>query len=126
MRAVGLITLAELDELDFDDGLLPAIVQHAQTSAVLMLGYMNRDALVATLARRRVVFFSRSKGRLWEKGETSGHSLELVQIQHDCDSDALLVSARPRGAVCHLGSGSCFGEAPRADEEGTSFLARLE
>ncbi len=118
----------ELDSLDFakGGGLLPAVIQHADSGSVLMLGYMNRDALVATLARRRVVFFSRTKGRLWEKGETSGHSLELAQVLHDCDSDTLLVSARPRGPVCHLGSGSCFGEPPRTDDEGTSFLATLE
>src|SRR5215472_15507453 len=121
MRAVGLITLAELDELDFDDGLLPAIVQHAQTSAVLMLGYMNHDALVATLTRRRVVFYSRSKQRLWEKGETSGHYLKLAEVLTDCDQDALLVRAWPQGPVCHLGSDSCFGDLSQPAGDSTAF-----
>jgi phosphoribosyl-AMP cyclohydrolase / phosphoribosyl-ATP pyrophosphohydrolase len=118
----------DLDELDFgkSGGLLPAVVQHADNASVLMLGYMNREALLATLVRRRVVFFSRSKGRLWEKGESSGHSLELSHIHADCDHDALLVSAWPRGPVCHLGSGSCFGDARAPVEERTGFLSRLE
>jgi phosphoribosyl-ATP pyrophosphohydrolase/phosphoribosyl-AMP cyclohydrolase len=122
------LSLADLDGLDFakGGGLLPAVVQHADTSAVLMVGYMNREALVATLARRRVVFFSRSKGRLWEKGETSGHSLELSQIRADCDRDALLLSAWPRGPVCHSGSGSCFGDPVSETGQGTNFLATLE
>ncbi|MGH8266485.1 MAG: bifunctional phosphoribosyl-AMP cyclohydrolase/phosphoribosyl-ATP diphosphatase HisIE [Steroidobacteraceae bacterium] len=119
---------ADLEALDFGKagGLLPAIVQHADTRAVLMLGYMNREAVVASLTRRRVVFFSRSKVRLWEKGETSGHWLELGEIRADCDRDALLVTASPRGPVCHLGSGSCFGEAAPAGHERMSFLATLE
>jgi phosphoribosyl-ATP pyrophosphohydrolase/phosphoribosyl-AMP cyclohydrolase len=122
------LSLLDLDELDFvkSGGLLPAIVQHAGSGAVLMLGYMNREALLATLTRRRVVFFSRSKGRLWEKGESSGHTLELVQAQADCDRDALLVSAWPRGPVCHTGSGSCFGEVPLSADEPTAFLGTLE
>jgi len=124
----GPIGFPDLDRLDFakGNGLMPAVIQHAGTGAVLMIGYMNREALVATFVRRRVVLFSRSKGRLWEKGETSGHSLELSQIQADCDRDALLVSAWPRGPVCHLGSGSCFGEAPVAAEERVGFLSTLE
>jgi phosphoribosyl-ATP pyrophosphohydrolase/phosphoribosyl-AMP cyclohydrolase len=107
-----IVVLASADDLDFGkgDGLLPAVVQHAGNGAVLMLGYMNREALRATLARRRVVFFSRSRGRLWEKGETSGHVLELQEVATDCDRDALLVSAWPRGPVCHLGTASCFGD----------------
>jgi len=87
---------------------------------------MNREALLATLTRRRVVFFSRSKERLWEKGETSGHFLELVHVQADCDRDTLLVSAWPRGPVCHLGSGSCFGDVPEAPDDPMAFLGRLE
>ncbi len=122
------ITLLDLNEVDFakEDGLLPAVVQHAESGAVLMLGYMNREALVATLTRRRVVFFSRSKRRLWEKGETSGHFLELAQVKADCDRDALLVSAWPRGPVCHTGSGTCFGDAPPGTEEPNAFLGKLE
>ncbi len=107
------MTFAEIESLAFErmDGLLPAIVQHAGTGDVLMLGYMSREALRETLSRRRVVFFSRSKQRLWEKGETSGNSLDLHDVRTDCDRDALLVRATPRGPVCHLGTNSCFGAA---------------
>src|SRR6201990_1665578 len=102
---------ADIDSLDFEksDGLLPAVVQHADTGAVLMVGYMNREALRETLSRRHVIFFSRSKQRLWEKGETSGNFLELDQVRTDCDRDALLVTARPLGPVCHEGTTTCFG-----------------
>ncbi len=114
--------LAHIDRLDFGkgDGLLPAIVQHADTGVVLMLGYMNREALEATRTRGRVVFFSRSRRQLWEKGETTGRTLLLEHIQADCDGDALLVSARPLGPVCHSGAATCFGEA--RPEEPLSFL----
>lgn len=94
------------------DGLIPAIVQDAESHRVLMLGYMDRAALAATLDSGHVTFFSRSKQRLWVKGESSGHFLHLVSIQTDCDSDALLVQARPAGPTCHLGRTSCFPEAP--------------
>ena len=94
------------------DGLLPAVVQDADSLRVLMLGYMDRNALRATLDTRLVTFYSRSKQRLWTKGETSGHVLELVAVSDDCDSDALLVLARPRGPTCHLQRASCFGNAP--------------
>ncbi|GAB3383691.1 bifunctional phosphoribosyl-AMP cyclohydrolase/phosphoribosyl-ATP diphosphatase HisIE [Lysobacter fragariae] len=108
-------------------GLLPAIVQDADTLRVLMLGYMDRDALQATLDSRRVTFFSRSKGRLWTKGESSGHFLDLVSLQSDCDNDTLLVLARPQGDTCHLGRASCFPDAP-ADflAELTALVARRE
>lgn len=102
------------------DGLLPAIVQDAETLRVLMLGYMDRTALQATLDSGRVTFFSRSKQRLWTKGETSGHFLDLVSIESDCDHDTLLVRARPNGPTCHLGRASCFAEAPG------DFLAELD
>ncbi|WP_290890466.1 bifunctional phosphoribosyl-AMP cyclohydrolase/phosphoribosyl-ATP diphosphatase HisIE [Arenimonas sp.] len=105
---------------DKQGGLLPAIVQDAGTGRVLMLGYMDRAALDATLASGRVTFFSRSKQRLWMKGETSGDVLELVRLEADCDADTLLVQARPRGPTCHLGRESCFPEAPG------SFLAELD
>jgi phosphoribosyl-ATP pyrophosphohydrolase/phosphoribosyl-AMP cyclohydrolase len=120
------LQLADVERVDFDAraGLLPAIVQHAGTAAVLMLGYMNRDALRASLTRGRVVFFSRSRQRLWEKGETSGHTLDLVQIRSDCDGDALLVSAWPRGPTCHRGSVSCFGASP-ASPAPLAFLDTL-
>src|SRR5437762_2369090 len=91
-----------------------------------MLGYMNREALQPTLARRRVVFFSRGRQQLWEKGETSGHSLDLEGVAPDCDGDTLLVTARPRGPVCHRGAASCFGAVPRAAPGRIDFLATLE
>lgn len=102
------------DSLDFakQGGLLPAIVQDARSHRVLMLGYMDRAALEATLAQGRVTFFSRSKGRLWMKGESSGDVLELVAIETDCDGDALLVQAIPHGPTCHLKRTSCFAQAP--------------
>lgn len=118
------LTWADIDGLDFAKcaGLLPVIVQDNLTAQVLMLGYMNREALEATLSRGRVVFFSRARQRLWEKGETSGHALEVQSIHADCDHDSLLVSARPRGATCHLGVPSCFATEPPA----RSFLDTLE
>ncbi|MCW5579810.1 MAG: bifunctional phosphoribosyl-AMP cyclohydrolase/phosphoribosyl-ATP diphosphatase HisIE [Luteimonas sp.] len=94
------------------DGLLPVIVQDARTLRVLMLGYMDRAALAQTLASRRVTFFSRSKGRLWTKGESSGHFLDLVSVDVDCDGDTLLVQAHPQGPTCHLQRESCFPAAP--------------
>lgn len=104
----------DIDTLAWDkqDGLLPAIVQDAETYRVLMLGYMNREALAKTLETGQVTFFSRSKGRLWTKGESSGHVLSLVAIETDCDADTLLVQARPHGPTCHLGTTSCFPNAP--------------
>ena len=108
------------------DGLIPAIVQDAGSGRVLMLGYMNREALRTTLEQRRVTFFSRSKQRLWTKGETSGNFLELVDVVADCDDDTLLVLARPTGPACHLGTQSCFGDAITTDSTDLSFLARLE
>lgn len=109
------------------NGLLPAIVQDASSGAVLMLGYMNRDALAATQASGRVTFWSRSKGRLWTKGETSGNFLELRDLAADCDGDALLILAEPKGPACHLGTLTCWGEhAPRAGAKHLAFLARLE
>ena len=104
----------QMDALVWDKqgGLLPAIVQDATSLRVLMLGYMDRAALQATLDSGRVTFFSRSRQRLWIKGETSGHVLELVAIEGDCDHDSLLVRARPVGSTCHLGTPSCFADAP--------------
>ncbi len=97
------------------DGLLPAIVQDADSHRVLMLGYMSREALAMTLELRQVTFFSRSKQRLWTKGESSGHVLALVGLEVDCDNDTLLVQARPQGPTCHLGTASCFPSAPGND-----------
>ena len=123
-----LLALADIATLDFDKsgGLLPAVVQHAQGGAVLMLGYMNRDALRETLTRRRVVFFSRSRQCLWEKGETSCHTLELAGVRTDCDRDSLLVTAIPTGPVCHLGTATCFGDAAPATADRLAFLGALE
>ena len=100
--------------LDWDKvgGLMPAIVQDAATLRVLMLGYMDKAALENTLQVGKVTFFSRSKQRLWVKGETSGNHLEVVDIRADCDADTLLITARPQGPTCHTGSTSCFGAAP--------------
>ena len=108
-------------------GLLPAIVQHELTGQVLMLGYMNEEALQATENTGRVTFFSRSKQRLWTKGETSGHALIVSSIALDCDADTFLILAQPQGPVCHLGTPSCFGEqAPSAAATRISFLAQLD
>ncbi len=100
-----------LDWSKSPDGLLPAIVQDADTLRVLMLGYVNRESLVQTLASGHVTFFSRSRQRLWTKGEGSGHFLDLVSLQADCDNDSVLVMARPHGPTCHLGHASCFADA---------------
>ena len=103
--------------LDFDkqDGLVPAIVQDADTLRVLMLGYMDRAAVEATRTSGRVTFFSRSRGTQWTKGETSGHWLQCVSMTADCDGDTVLVLARPQGPTCHTGATSCFPDAPGAE-----------
>jgi phosphoribosyl-ATP pyrophosphohydrolase/phosphoribosyl-AMP cyclohydrolase len=124
------LTADDIDRPDFDkgDGLLPAVVQDATDGAVLMVGWMDREALTETFKRGRVVFWSRSRRTLWEKGETSGHSLELCAVDLDCDRDTLLVSATPKGPVCHTGTATCFGdraETPLADDP-ASFLGTLE
>lgn len=119
---------ADVDSLDFTKGagLLPAIVQHADTGAVLMLGWMNAEAVRESLRRGRVVFWSRSKQRLWEKGESSGHTLDVVGAAVDCDRDTLLWVARPRGPVCHLQTLTCFGDQRRSGAESLAFLGQLE
>ncbi|MCH8521270.1 bifunctional phosphoribosyl-AMP cyclohydrolase/phosphoribosyl-ATP diphosphatase HisIE [Glycocaulis sp.] len=103
---------AEAIDFEKGGGLVPAIVQHSLTGEVLMLGYMNAEALAATQEKGLVTFWSRSKNRLWTKGETSGDVLRLVSIAADCDHDALLVQALPEGPTCHLGTRSCFGDIP--------------
>jgi phosphoribosyl-AMP cyclohydrolase / phosphoribosyl-ATP pyrophosphohydrolase len=118
-----------VNELDWDKGggLLPAIVQDAAGGAVLMLGYMNREALERTQASGRVTFWSRRKGRLWTKGETSGHFLLVKQIAADCDGDTLLILAEPLGPVCHRGTFTCWGESPpQHAAQPIAFLAHLE
>jgi phosphoribosyl-ATP pyrophosphohydrolase/phosphoribosyl-AMP cyclohydrolase len=111
-------------KIDFKkmDGLIPAVVQDAFTGKVLMLGYMNEAALVKTEESGRVTFFSRSKNRLWTKGETSGNFLEVVSMQEDCDGDAILVKAKPLGPVCHTGAGTCFEESNTSQ---TAFIDHL-
>ncbi len=94
------------------DGLVAAIVQDAATLRVLMLGYMDRDALECTLRTRQATFYSRTRQRLWTKGEASGHVLDVVDLRLDCDGDTLLVLAHPRGPTCHLARASCFPQAP--------------
>ena len=112
------------DQLDFEkgDGLIPVIIQDSETQKVLMLGYMNQEALEKTCSDKRVTFFSRSKNRLWTKGETSGHFLQLVDIAMDCDQDALLVKVQPEGPSCHTGDDTCFQEENKASD----FLTQLE
>lgn len=105
------------------EGLLPAIVQHWRSGAVLMLGYMSVEALARTRQSGKVTFFSRSKQRLWTKGETSGHFLLLKSIHADCDNDTLLVAAEPLGPTCHLGADSCFGNE---SAPALAFLADLD
>lgn len=111
-----------LRELDWgkQDGLIPAVIQNADDGRVLMLGYMNREALTITRSTGRVTFFSRRKQTLWTKGGTSGHFLQLVSIEADCDGDSLLIQARPQGPTCHLQRTSCFATAPG------NFLAELD
>lgn len=94
------------------DGLVPAIVQDERTGAVLMLGFMNEESLRITEESGKVTFYSRSQQKLWTKGETSGNFLQVVSIAADCDSDTLLIQARPAGPVCHTGASTCFGESP--------------
>lgn len=96
---------------DFSKGLVPAIIQDAQTRKVLMLGYMNEEAYMKTLAEKRVTFFSRSKNRLWTKGETSENYLDVVDVALDCDQDTILIQANPAGPTCHTGADTCFNES---------------
>ena len=113
-------------QLDFsksENGLIPAIIQDAQTNVVLMLGYMNQEAFAATREKGKVTFYSRSKDRLWTKGEESGNFLEVVSIIPDCDDDTLLIKANPAGPVCHTGNDTCFAEKNSGHVE---FLAHLQ
>jgi len=112
-------------KIDFEkssDGLVPAIVQDAQTQKVLMLGYMNRDSFELTNETGKITFFSRSRQKLWTKGETSGNFLEVKEILTDCDADTILIKANPTGAVCHTGADTCFNEKNTSE----NFLFELE
>ncbi|MDR0988900.1 MAG: bifunctional phosphoribosyl-AMP cyclohydrolase/phosphoribosyl-ATP diphosphatase HisIE [Prevotellaceae bacterium] len=112
-------------KLDFDkmNGLVPAIIQDADTAHVLMLGFMNKEAVDQTVESGLVTFFSRTKNRLWTKGEESGHFLHVVSIQADCDCDTLLIKVHPAGPVCHTGNDTCWGEK---NEEPVLFLKLLQ
>ena len=105
------------------DGLVPAIIQDVSTNKVLMLGYMNAEALKKTIKTKLVTFFSRTKQRLWTKGEESGNVLNLVDIKLDCDSDSLLIKVNPKGPTCHKGSDTCWNES---NEESYGFISKLE
>lgn len=121
---LALTPLADPTPLAWDKmgGLLPVVVQDAETLQVLMLGYMNQAALDESMLTGKVTFYSRSKQRLWQKGETSGHYLQLVDITPDCDGDCLLARVKPAGPVCHRNTISCFGTE---DAPGLGLLARL-
>ncbi|WP_297868219.1 bifunctional phosphoribosyl-AMP cyclohydrolase/phosphoribosyl-ATP diphosphatase HisIE [uncultured Flavobacterium sp.] len=105
------------------NNLIPAIIQDNETKNVLMLGYMNQEALDQTLATKKVTFFSRTKNRLWTKGEESGNFLELISIKEDCDNDTLLVKVKPAGATCHTGLDTCWQES---NNQEFGFLSKLE
>ncbi|MFN4006017.1 MAG: bifunctional phosphoribosyl-AMP cyclohydrolase/phosphoribosyl-ATP diphosphatase HisIE [Chitinophagaceae bacterium] len=111
-----------IDFSKYSDGLVPAVVQDAQTNKVLMLGFMNADSLATTKQLNKVTFFSRSKQRLWIKGEESGNYLAVNEILLDCDNDTLLIKATPQGPVCHTGADTCFNETNIASD----FLLYLE
>ncbi len=117
-----MINPIEIEFKKYSDGLVPAIVQDAQTHKVLMQGYMNKEALQASIESKKVTFFSRSKNRLWTKGEESGNFLNLVHIAADCDRDALLIKAIPVGPVCHTGADTCWQEK----NEPANFLYYLQ
>jgi phosphoribosyl-ATP pyrophosphohydrolase/phosphoribosyl-AMP cyclohydrolase len=112
----------EINFSKYSDGLVPAVVQDEQTGKVLMLGFMNQEALDKSQALGKVTFYSRSKKRLWTKGEESGHFLLLKEIKVDCDQDSLLILANPMGPVCHTGADTCWNEI----NEGNGFLDKLE
>ena len=109
--------------IDFNkgDGLVPVIIQNTQTMQVLMLGYMNKEAFDQTIETKKVTFYSRSKQRLWMKGESSGNTLSVIDIKMDCDHDSLLIFVNPKGPTCHTGSTSCFKE-----ETSKGFIYELE
>lgn len=119
-------TLTAISDIDFNkmEGLVPAIIQDAETQHVLMLGFMNEEALVKTRELGKVTFYSRTKNRLWTKGEESGNFLNVVSIAVDCDNDTLLIKVNPVGPVCHTGADTCFEEANSANE--IQFLSYLQ
>ena len=110
---------------DFSKGLIPAIIQDAKTQKVLMLGYMNEEAYLKTIAEKRVTFFSRSKNRLWTKGETSENFLKVVNIRVDCDQDTILIQANPEGPTCHTGADTCFNEPNQDNAAWLDYLKHV-
>ncbi len=106
--------MIDINSIDFakQGGLIPAVVQHYQSGAVLMVGFMNHESLAQTIHSKTCIFWSRTKGRLWQKGETSGHFLHVEHISLDCDKDTILIQARPAGPTCHTGAETCFYEEP--------------
>ena len=117
-----------MSTINFDkssDGLIPAVIQDAQTGKVLMLGYMNREAYDKTVAENIVTFFSRSKQRLWTKGETSGNFLHVREMLVDCDGDTLLIKASPDGPTCHTGADTCFDEVNRGQGQFLNYLQAI-
>ncbi|HZY77921.1 MAG TPA: bifunctional phosphoribosyl-AMP cyclohydrolase/phosphoribosyl-ATP diphosphatase HisIE [Cyclobacteriaceae bacterium] len=117
--------MVDVQKIQFDklNGIVPCVVQDVHTRTVLMVGFMTEEALRKTIAEKRVTFYSRSKKRLWTKGETSGHYLELEDIKEDCDHDTLLVMVRPHGSTCHTGADTCFNESNVAS--GPAFLEKI-
>ena len=121
------VTLENIDSLAWEkmDNLLPAIIQDAATGSVLMQGFMNHEALTATLTTEKATFFSRSKQRLWMKGESSNNTLDVKQVLADCDKDCLLIAAEPNGPTCHLNTTSCFPEEQLSQQNFLSYLERF-
>jgi phosphoribosyl-AMP cyclohydrolase / phosphoribosyl-ATP pyrophosphohydrolase len=118
--------MIQIEKIDFEklNGLVPAVIQDFKTNKVLMLGFMNREAYEKTVSGKLVTFFSRTKNRLWTKGEESGNFLEVIDILLDCDNDTLLIKARPKGVVCHTGADTCFEEKNKNQD--IEFLMTLQ
>lgn len=122
-----MLTIDNVETLNFgEDGLVPVVAQNIDSGEVLMVAWANREAVNASLVRGRAVFWSRSRQQLWEKGETSGHTLTISSIHADCDQDTLLMLVRPNGAACHTGAMTCFSDAPLTQGGPYGFLATLD
>lgn len=109
--------MTDFDFLTFKDGLIPAIIQDCENGEVLMLGYMNRESLELTVSTKRTWFYSRSRQKLWNKGETSGHFQDVREIRYDCDGDTILITVEQTGPACHTGNRSCFFRKIEKNEE---------
>jgi phosphoribosyl-ATP pyrophosphohydrolase/phosphoribosyl-AMP cyclohydrolase len=122
-----IVTRHNLSEINFrEDGLIPAIAQDFVSGEVLMMAWVNQEAIKETLERNRAVFWSRSRQRLWEKGETSGHTLTVLSLHLDCDRDTLLMIVHPNGPACHTGTATCFADTPLTKSNDFAFLTNLE